>query len=183
MEVLESDHFYHIYNRGNGKVNIFKSENNYLFFLQLLRNHINPIGEIYAYCLLPNHFHFLIRIKEGIPKPSQAFSNMFNAYSKAFNKEHKRVGSLFQRPFKRIKVTEENYLKSLIIYIHCNPELHGITAKFSRYSFSSYQSILSTGATSLMRNEVIKLFEDVENFEFAHKKKVHDEVNKELILE
>lgn len=183
METLESDHFYHIYNRGNGKINIYESEGNFLHFLYLFRKHIQPVGEIYAYCLLPNHFHFLIRIKEDALKPSQAFSNLFNAYSKAFNKENDRTGSLFQRPFKRIRVESEDYLKALIVYIHCNPELHGITPDFERYTYSSYQGILSTGVTSLRREEVIELFEDIENFKIVHKNRAIKELSQKLILE
>lgn len=93
------------------------------------------------------------------------------------------IESLFQRPFKRTKVNDETYHKSLIIYIHGNAELHGIAANFNRYSFSSYQNILSTSSKSIMRNEVIELFEDVEKFELVHKNRAHDKINKELTLE
>ena len=183
MEILESDHFYHLYNRANGKINIYEKEDDYLHFLQLLNKHINPIGEVYAYCLLPNHFHFLIKIKENIENPSQAFSNLFNAYSKGFNKKYHRTGSLFQRPYKRIKITTEDYLRSLIIYIHCNPELHGIAPNFKRYTYSSYQGILSSSPTSLMREDVISLFHDLENFEFMHERRTEVALSDSQLLE
>jgi len=80
-------------------------------------------------------------------------------------------------------MTDETYHKSLIIYIHCNTKLHGTAASFNRYSFSSYQNILSTSSTSIMRNEVIELFEDVEKFDLVHKNRAHDKINKELTLE
>ena len=59
---LEPDHFYHIYNHSNGKENIFISENNYKHFLEKFKEYISPISETHAYCLMPNHFHFLIKI-------------------------------------------------------------------------------------------------------------------------
>ena len=80
-------------------------------------------------------------------------------------------------------MTDETYHKSLIIYIHCNTKLHGTAASLNRYSFSSYQNILSTSSTSIMRNEVIELFEDVEKFDLVHKNRAHDKINKELTLE
>jgi putative transposase len=62
-EKLESGYYYHIYNQGNNRENIFFKEKNYDYFLHLFKKYIVPITETYAYCLLPNHFHFLLRIK------------------------------------------------------------------------------------------------------------------------
>jgi len=182
METIESEHFYHIFNRGNRNVNIFNSEGNYLYFLQLMQKHLIPIADIYAYSLLPNHFQLLLRIKDKIEKPSQAFSNFFNAYSKAYNKQNGRNGSLFQRPFKRIKVLDEKYLKSLIIYIHCNPELHGIVDDFKIYTHSSYPSFLSKRSTSIKRTEVIDWFDNLDNFKLMHESRVF-QLGDDLLLE
>lgn len=170
MDFLEESYFYHIFNRGNNKQPIFLDDGNYLYFLELVKKHILPIADIYSYCLLNNHFHFLVKIKEECGKnPSQSFSNLFNAYSKAFNKRHKRTGSLFQRPFKRKRITEEGYLRQLILYIHLNPENHEIADSFEIYPFSSYSSILSNKPTNLKRTRVIELFHDKENFIFMHR--------------
>ena len=169
MDFLEETYFYHIFNRGNNKQVIFLEDDNYKYFLNLLGKHILPIADIYCYCLLNNHFHILVRIKEKIENPSQAFSNLFNAYSKAFNKKYNRTGNLFQRPFKRKRITEEKYLRQLILYIHLNPENHGIIDDFEHYRFSSYLSILSTKPTSLKRAEVIEIFDNIENFKLAHR--------------
>jgi len=103
---LEHGCFYHIYNRGNNSEVIFKEEENFLYFLILLKKHISPIAEIYAYCLLNNHFHLLIKIKENENneiKYEQSFSNIFNAYAKAYNKKYNRTGKLFEERFKRKK--------------------------------------------------------------------------------
>jgi len=175
MDFLEETYFYHIFNRGNNKQPLFLDNDNYLHFLKLVKKHILPIAEIYSYCLLNNHFHFLVKIKDECEKnPSQSFSNLFNSYSKAFNKRHDRTGSLFQRPFKRKRITEEDYLRQLVIYIHQNPENHGIVDNFEQYPFSSYASMLSNKPTNLKRSEDIGLFEDRENFIFMHRKRTHD---------
>lgn len=60
---LEFDRYYHIYNRGNNRENLFRKPDNYHYFLQLYTKHIHPITDTFAYCLLPNHFHLLVRIK------------------------------------------------------------------------------------------------------------------------
>ena len=137
LEVLTPDCTYHIYNRANGNKQMFLSNENYRYFLQQYMSYIQPIADTFCYCLMPNHFHFLVRIKSEkeienyfrltFPKfktlenknlsgidyhqnleklISQQFSNLLNSYAKAFNKQYNRKGSLFMRPFKRIKVTE-----------------------------------------------------------------------------
>ncbi len=172
MDFLEETYFYHIFNRGNNKQPIFLDNDNYSHFLKLVKKHILPVADIYSYCLLNNHFHFLVRIKDKPEKnPSQSFSNLFNSYSKAFNKRHNRTGSLFQRPFKRKRITKEDYLRQLVLYIHLNPENHGIIDNFELYPFSSYASMLSNKPTNLKRTEVIELFDDKENFIFMHRKR------------
>jgi REP element-mobilizing transposase RayT len=85
--------FYHIYNRGNNRENVFFQERNYAYFLQLWWKHISPIAETWAYCLMKNHFHAVVYIKNkedrsgsinltGLKPPHQYFSNFFNAYAR-----------------------------------------------------------------------------------------------------
>jgi putative transposase len=62
--------------------------------------------------------------------PSQCFSNLFNAYARAFNQAYERSGSLFQRPFGRVPVTSDVYLSHLVLYIHHNPQKHGLIDDF-----------------------------------------------------
>jgi REP element-mobilizing transposase RayT len=120
---LEPGHYDHIYNRGNNRENIFVEERNYVYFLKLYANHIEPIAETFAYCLLRNHFHFLIRLKDDTRlDPSQQFSNLFNAYAKAINRAYGRTGALFQRPFGRVCVTSDQHFIRLVTYIHRNPQ-------------------------------------------------------------
>jgi putative transposase len=141
---------------------------------------LHPVVEVYCYCLIPNHFHFLLRLKEKEEIQSidllnkntyQHFSNYFNAYSKYINYKYGRFGSLFQERFKRKKIDNEIYLKYLIHYIHTNPCHHEVTENFENYPYTSYRSILRCNRTILEKDKVIKLFEDKENYIYTHKQK------------
>lgn len=186
---IETDCFYHIYNRGiNGDV-IFRTARNYQFFLNRLKKYLIDVCDIYAYCLMPNHFHLLVKIKSDkelnhIPTSDQSddekglhasqnlfskqFSKVFNSYSQAFNKENNRHGALIESPFKRRLITSEEYLIKCIIYIHQNQN----SEDFKNYEYSSYKTILSNSTTSVKRNEVIEMFKDRENFILCHQRDV-----------
>ena len=100
--------------------------------------------------------------------PSQAFSNFFNAYAKAFNKAYHRTGALFQRPFGRIEVTNEAYWFRLVTYIHQNPQRHSFVADFREWPYSSYQLLLSEKPTHLKREDVLEWFGGRENLLAVH---------------
>ncbi|MFV0304319.1 MAG: transposase [Moheibacter sp.] len=191
---IEPNKFYHIYNRGvNGEV-IFKSDRNFNYFLNKVFDKLNPVCEVYAYCLLPNHFHLLVKIKSekeveslikvlnldkaeaGLHAPrnifSKQFSKIFNSYSQAFNKENNRHGALIESPFKRKEINSEDYLRKAMIYIHQNPENHSIVTNFKNYKYSSFQTLIGTTNTNLNRNAAIQLFENKENFIFSHSKEI-----------
>lgn len=183
MEKLESGHYYHIYNRGNNKQNIFFSLDNYDYFLKLINKHVKPISKIYAYCLIPNHFHLVIRIHDEIPKPYQAFSNLMNAYTKAINKKYNRSVSLFEKPFKRIRIENEKYLLNLIIYAHLNPLKHKLNTTFQNYAYSSYSNILNDENQLIITKEIVRLFEDKENFIATHLLKINNLEENTIFLE
>ncbi|MEQ9402517.1 MAG: hypothetical protein RIM99_02925 [Cyclobacteriaceae bacterium] len=176
---LQPETFYHVYNRGINSEPIFKREENYSYFLLKYDKYISPIAETYAYCLLNNHFHFLIRTKNEdeisrIHNPvrvnpnrvtrdtskiiSLQFSHFFNGYTQAFNKQNDRTGKLFELPFRRIEVGDDAYLSRLIYYIHANPQKHGLIDDFREYPHSSYHSHLSTKRTNLDRENVLTWF-------------------------
>jgi len=186
-EPLIANNYYHIFNQGNNKEDIFIEEMNYTYFLELLNKYIYPIATILSYCLLKNHFHLLVQIK-NIPEENQAskaFSNFFNSYAKSINKKYNRTGSLFRDRFKRIKIAEEGYLKKLIVYINLNPIHHGFTSNLNEYKHSSFLALMSNKTTLLQRDEVIQLFDDKENFKYylESKKLELDEKLKLLTLE
>ena len=191
---LQYGQTYHIYNRGNNRENIFIGERNYQHFLSLYTRYIEPIGDTYAYCLLRNHFHFLVRMmteqeQEEMRKtggasslaepfkrknPSQQFSNLFNAYAKAMNKAYERSGSLFHNPFGRVRVASETHFVHLIAYIHQNPQRHGLADDFREWPHSSYRTILSTKPTRLKRDDVLAWFHGRREFEESHRTLVQD---------
>jgi len=150
LETLETEHYYHIFNRGINGCAIFKNDENKRCFLKLVLKHLGNKVSIYAYCLMGNHFHFILKINENAKLVTQALSNLFNAYAKSFNKQQSRTGSLFEKHFKRIKLTNEDYLIQLIIYIHLNP-VHHLNINFENYNYSSYKSFLSSKETQLAR--------------------------------
>lgn len=143
QDILQKGYYYHMYNRGNNRENLFIDENNYYYFLNLVGKYLLPISEIYCYSLLKNHFHILLRIKNDLDLPDEKlhlpFSNLFNAYAKAINKKYNRDGSLFKERYKRKRITDENYLNT-IIYIHLNPVKHGFWKTRTDFSleFSSF---------------------------------------------
>lgn len=175
---LDHGEYYHIYNRGNNREDLFREERNYRYFLQLYTEHIEPMAETYAYCLMRNHFHLLVRIRDlpedltGFPKPvrspSQAFSNLFNAYTKAINKTYHRTGTLFERPFHRRLVKTEGYALRLITYIHQNPQKHGFVADFRDWPYTSYAAMLAQSPTHVQRAAVLEWFNGAAYFVAAH---------------
>ncbi len=182
---LENGKYYHIYNRGNNGIDLFYETENYNHFLKLYEKYIDPIAETFAWCLMKNHFHILVYIKEpeeiDITKPeysstdkpktinsSKQFSNLFNAYTQAMNKRYNRTGSLFEKNFKRKVVASENYFQKLIFYIHNNPVHHRFTENIVEYPWTSYGTIISTKQTKLQRNRVLEAFNDLENFKYYH---------------
>ena len=183
---IESDSFYHIFNRGINGQKIFETNNNFEFFLIKAKLYLLPFFEVYAYCLMNNHFHFLLRAKplktdpgnskitseKGLHSEDQLYSKqlgkLMSSYTQAFNKVENRHGPLLESPFKRLKIEDEQYLRNLIIYIHQNPLDVGFELK--DYKFSSYQAIIGKLQTVIKRNEVLEYFDSVENFIFCHKK-------------
>jgi REP element-mobilizing transposase RayT len=139
--------------------------------MKLYEKYIDVVANTFAWVLMPNHFHFLVQIKEENQttlSPTRQFSNLFNAYAQAYNKRYNRHGALFERPFKRKPVSTEIYLKQLILYINNNPVHHGFCEQPGEYSWSSYNSLISIKNSKLMRSQVIEWFDDTDNFIYAH---------------
>ncbi len=192
--------YYHIYNRGNNGIDVFLDNDSYYYFLRLYAKYVEPVAETFAWCLLKNHFHLLVRIKNKneidesqltynttekpkVIDPSRQFSHLLNAYTQAINKRHNRTGSLFETTFERKLVTNEKYLQQLIFYIHNNPVHHGFVKQMSLYPWSSYDTVTSDKPTKLMRAEVIELFSDLENFVYFHNQQQSMNEISNLIIE
>lgn len=129
---LETDRFYYIFNRGVNSKPVFLNNENYKYFLQKANLYLISCFDIYAYCLMPNHFHFILKTKpenneypvfkeSGLHSEESFFSKtigkLISSYTQSFNKVYQRSGPLFESPFKRVKIDSEDELRNLIIYI------------------------------------------------------------------
>jgi putative transposase len=184
---LEPELFYHIYNHANGFENFFNDKYDFQNFKHRYIKYIVPICETFAYCFMPNHFHFFIQIKPASEliktlktnletgnvdneTISYRFSHFFNSYAQSFNKKYKRKGSLFQSNFERKPVITEEYFINLVYYIHSNPVKDGFVEKIEHWEHSSYNSFLSDFDTFINKAIVIEYFGNIDNFKFVHQK-------------
>jgi putative transposase len=182
---LEPEYYYHIYNHANGNDNFFNDRYDFQSFLNRYIKYIVPICETFAYCLMPNHFHFFVQIKPDSeliktlkPDPgtekvnyeriSYRFSHFFNGYAQFYNKKYHRMGSLFVSNFNRKQVKTDRYFKKLVHYIHSNPVNDGLVEKIEHWEYSSYNSFFSDANAFLNKILVIEYFDDLENFKFIH---------------
>lgn len=187
---LVEDSYYHIYNRGVEKRIIFSDERDYQRFLQTLyyyqfegpkpafstrhRFQIkdfsnNPkIVEVTCYCLMPNHFHLLLKqvSENGI---SEFLGKVINSYTKYYNTRHNRVGPLFQGVFKAVLVENNFQFMHLSRYIHLNPyasELIKERDQLKLYTYSSYSHFIGLEANKLCVNgTVLGLFKDRKDYQ------------------
>jgi putative transposase len=185
--MLIPETYYHIYNHANGDDNLFREEQNYPFFLEKYHLHIDPIAETIAWCLMSNHFHLVVRLKDSkllsqdFPKfqtlenlgeaneiktsnlLAKQFSNFFSSYTQSFNKVYSRRGSLFIKNFKRKLIDNDQYLAQVILYVHLNPVKHGFVNNIinwgwtSKFDFWEKQPVLAK-----------RLFLTKENYETLH---------------
>jgi hypothetical protein len=187
------NNIYHVVNRANGSEVLFKEPENYRYFLQLFKKYITPVADCFAYTLIPNHFHFLVRIKPYetiLPlflqnKKNkeidgwlsvyvlQYFSNFQNSYAKAFNLRYNRKGALFMHPLKRVQVSSEHQLTATIFYIHKNPVHHSLCSDIENWKYCSYKALKSSSPTLLLRDEVLGWFGGREHFIEFHQQPIH----------
>lgn len=175
---FESGCYYHVYNCAVGKDLLFYQERNYIYFLKKYHQYLSEYIETYVYCLIPNHFHFLIRIPDDLAEPdkivSEAFRRFGISYSQSINKQQERKGTLFMRPFKRKKINSDDQLTAVIYYIHFNAVHHRIIEDLNQYKWSSYASFLSTKSTNLQRAEVLEWFGGKDDFIRYHRLQKND---------
>jgi putative transposase len=133
---------YHIFNRGNNKQPLYYSAENYLFFLRKMRTHVFPEARLLAYCLMPNHFHWLLFVRNKNNQESNALNKqigiLLRSYTQAMNKRFCRTGSLFQQKTKAAQIKNQSYALSCFHYIHQNPVKANLVAKMEQWPFSSF---------------------------------------------
>jgi putative transposase len=153
---LIAGEYYHIYNRGNNRQPIFFSNDNYIFFIAKIRKQLAPVADIICYCLMPNHFHLIIKATDKSVAERNSFGGkamqefayrvgvLLSSYSQAINKQRKTTGSLFQQKTKAKLLSEQvankkvNYLESCFFYIHNNPLRSKLVTDLKDWAFSSW---------------------------------------------
>lgn len=157
--ISSEQYFYHVFSRGNNREPIFFEPADYERFLQNLDRYQPDFGyRLYTYCLMPNHFHILLR--PGKTELSRFMQTLMTAYSMYVNKRYNRVGHIFQGRFKSIIVEKESYLLEVLRYIHLNPVRAGLVARAEEYPWSSYVKYMSTGGgkPKIEIDEILSLF-------------------------
>ncbi len=196
---------YHIYNRSINKENIFQKEEYGELFLRKCKKHLLSYFDFEAYCIMPNHFHLLVRVKpisdeilekikwEGTSKSMKflrdetphndflidQFKRFFQSFAVIYNRERSRNGSVFQNKFKRILIKDEFKWRYILAYIHHNPIHHGFREVYDDWKFSSYLSFVSNTPTSIAREKVLSRFDD----ELETAKKIFVQYHKDFKLD
>ncbi len=191
-----SGHTYHVYNQGNNKAAIFFERENYLYFLTKMKDHLSPHADILAWCLMPNHFHWLIRVKEDYSNTSvlhnkekkvnplnRAIGTLQGSYTQAINKKYDRTGSLFRTRTKEKSLSEDqkgadNYGINCFFYIHQNPIRAGLVEQIGEWEFSSYPDYAGIRGGKLCNIELARdlfdLPEDSEAFKAVSNRTIPD---------
>lgn len=130
--------YYHMYNRGARRQSIFRSDENYRYLLRLMKKVAADCAlTIIAYCLLPNHYHWLIR-QDGISAANLLPKRVFGSYAQAFNNMYGLSGTLFEDRVDIILVETDDYRRNLCRYIHANPVRHGLALSPDLWPYSDY---------------------------------------------
>jgi REP element-mobilizing transposase RayT len=185
-----------VYNRTNNKELLFLSPSDKQLFLNRYAVYPNPFLKTYCYNLLPNHFHFLVRVRsrkeicahlnkikpEARKKVEQLYLDgiesdehlielewirFLTSYAMRFNKIHFRTGNLFYRPFKRLVVADEEYFRNAVLYIHTNAFKHGIKS-VDNFGWSSYPALLYSNGRNALHQEIFNCFNGKECFIQKH---------------
>lgn len=185
--VFADNQFYHVFNRGVEKRIVFLDKRDCDRFLETLdyyrfknppsrfsfrkrpilskkKNNNIPIVELLCFCLMPNHFHLLLKQLEenGI---SNFLSKVTNSYTKYFNTKYKRVGPLFQGSFKAVRVESDEQLSHVARYIHLNPLIDYIVKDLRKFPFSSYPEYLGLKEGFCQKDEILSRFKNPADYE------------------
>ncbi len=183
---MEPGQIYHVFNHANGWENLFIEPKNYHFFMEKMDKFLSPTIDIFAHCLMPNHFHLAAGIPEmrelemrderfiGLSEEeagkriSKQFSNLFNSYTQSYNKLYDRMGSLFIPNMKVKEIGDELSLCKVIHYIHANPVHHGFTETIQDWPYSSYNSHISKVGKKKEFDYVFDVFGGVNKYKEYH---------------
>jgi len=151
--------FYHVFNRGINKQPIFLSKDDYQFFLKKLHGLCNKYDHsIYAFCLMPNHFHISVQTRK-VPI-SKIMSSLATSYSLYFNRTYNHFGPVFQNRFKSILVENDAYFVELSRYIYLNPVKARLADDPFLYPYSSIREALGKEALYFLDEDIVRLIGD-----------------------
>jgi REP element-mobilizing transposase RayT len=157
--LLEPGKVYHIYNRAKNGDPLFFDDEDRRFFMKLYTAHVSPVADTFAYCLLNDHLHLLIRMRpdaEGsLYKP---FAMLFNGYSKGFNQRHAKEGRVFLFKLKRIEIRKGAYVADMVRYINQNACKHGLADDPMAFRYSSLRASISPYRSMISRDELVRYF-------------------------
>jgi REP element-mobilizing transposase RayT len=157
---------YHLYNRGNDRQRIFLERENYRFFLDRLGSTFNRAGvDLLAYCLMPNHYHLLVQLRDRM-EFSNVLRSFTSSYVKSFNTWHGRVGHLFQDNTRAKLVKDERILAHLCRYIHLNPVVAGLVKLPEQWEYSDYRQWVDENAQASRSNVSLRrlLFDTADEY-------------------
>ncbi len=147
-DIFAQGQYYHIYNRGAGKAKIFMNNGNYQYLLRMVKEYYQKYGvAIIAYCLMPNHYHFLLR---------QETDQSLSKFMQALNLQQKRTGTLFEGRFKHKRVEKSEYLFVLCRYIHRNPVKAGLVTKPEDWIYSNYREWIGFRNNGLVDQDFLR---------------------------
>lgn len=148
--------FYHVFNRGINKQDIFLSDRDYQFFIKKLKDLKRKYDHsVYAFCLMPNHFHISIQTRKT--PISKIMSSLITSYSMYFNRTHNHFGSVFQNRFKSILIENNSYFLKLSQYIYLNPIKANLVSDPVLYQYSSIREALGKEPYSILDKDIVRL--------------------------
>jgi len=188
-DIFLEGQFYHIYNKVVSGTNLFNDKNDYWNFMKRYSKYFSPYFKTYAYCLIPNHFHLLVKVRkeEGIRMSvlnentnaarnylngtkdfnsfiENQFSRCFSGITIIYNNKYNREGPLFKQGVKRVALNAYRTFDQQMHYIHLNPVHHNLVDQINKWKHSSYNTYISINKTQLPREEVLIHFGGKEKF-------------------
>lgn len=171
--------FYHVFNRGINKQPIFLNYTDYQFFLSKLQKLKEKYDHsIYAFCLMPNHFHISIQTRK-IPI-SKIMSSLITSYSMYFNRTYKHFGPVFQNRFKSILIENDSYFLKLSQYIYLNPVRAGLIKDPKDYTYSSLKEALGLEPLKFLDEDIIRLLGDTKGSKKEYERFIYNGISEDL---